>query len=309
MDRIDLPSQFDGKAYGIVIAGHFQTDDTYITSRPQGMDDWLIAFTLSGQGYFVTPGGKKICSGGDVSLLKPGTPHVYGTEKNQSWNFVWAHFSSRHIEEKLLPVEELSIQTFETGSVRKRAYRAFRRIISDSRERGEYWHELCLEALREILMLLAQRRNQKLDPRIEEALHYLSQNMRQSVRIDALAKSVGLSPSRLSHMFKEYTGLSVIDSLNKMRIRQAALLLEHTGRSAAEAAYDVGFQNYNHFINQFRKWYGVNPSTFKKNVRHRTSGLKELGSMTGRNVRDSLRIQNRDDQHGHHGGHEQHHRP
>jgi AraC family transcriptional regulator of arabinose operon len=264
--HIDLASSFDGKAYGIVIAGHFNEPDTYCTERPQGMSDWLITYTLGGEGYYSVPGREKLlCRAGDVTLLAPGTPHRYGTSKGETWHFVWAHFSPQRMEASLLPEEPLSQQNADSFA-RRRIYRAFKRILSDSRERGEFWHELCLNALREILMLLAQRKHRRMDPRVEETLHLLSLHMREPVRIDTLARTVGVSPSRLSHLFKADTGLSIVDALNQMRIRQAALLLEHTGRSASEVCGDVGFQNYNHFINQFHKWYGMSPSAYRKKV-------------------------------------------
>ncbi|MDF2718267.1 MAG: helix-turn-helix protein [Paenibacillus sp.] len=258
------PSGNNALTSGVVIAGHFNEPDTYMTRRPEGMQDWLITYTLGGLGYFVTSGARSLCRSGDITLLKSGTPHQYGTEKGERWHFVWAHFSSRMLETGLLPDKELIVHHVESDSVRKRIYRAFKRVISDFGERGSYWHELSENALREILLLLAKGMSNKTDPRIEEALRLLSENMRDTVRIDALAKAVGLSPSRLSHLFKETTGHSIVETVNRMRIRQAALLLQHTGRNASEVAQDVGFGNYNHFLNQFRKQFGVNPSTFQK---------------------------------------------
>ncbi|MDI4646318.1 helix-turn-helix domain-containing protein [Cohnella hashimotonis] len=263
MENYDEPSRYSGFSSGNIIAGHFQVDDSYATSRPQGMEDWLIAYTLDGSGFFAIPGEKKNCARGDIVLLGPGTPHTYGTTKGDAWNFVWAHFAARSIGDKLLPAEPLSVLVLEPGSVQTRIYEAFRRVLSDSRERSEFWHDLCLNSLREILMLLAKGQSRKLDPRVVDAMHFLSEHMRSPVQIETLSKAIGLSPSRLSHLFKAQTGLSVIDALNRMRIRQAALLLEHTDRSASEVAYDVGFHNYNHFMNQFRKWAGTNPSAFR----------------------------------------------
>jgi AraC family transcriptional regulator of arabinose operon len=259
------PAANSASASGVVIAGHYNEPDTYMTKRPEGMDDWLIAYTLGGHGYFITSGTVSRCGAGDITLLKSGTPHQYGTEKGERWHFVWAHFSSRMMETGLLPDKELIVHRVESDAVRKRVYRAFKRVISDFGERGPYWHELSENALREILLLLARRMSKQTDPRIEETLRLLSEGMRDTLRIDALAKAVGLSPSRLSHLFKESTGHSIVETLNLMRVRQAALLLRHTDRNASEVALDVGFANYNHFLNQFRKQFGVNPSTFQKN--------------------------------------------
>ncbi|SFL23084.1 AraC family transcriptional regulator, arabinose operon regulatory protein [Paenibacillus sp. 1_12] len=254
-------------AYDTVIAGHFQENETYFINRPNGRHDWLMTFTLDGEGYFKVPGKELISQFGDVTLLKPDIPHQYGTRRGHTWYFVWAHFSSNVIETSLLPNDNLIQQRIENESARQRIHHAFTRVISDSRERGEYWNELCCTAIREIIMLLAQKKRHIMDSRIEETLYLLSQRMREPIRIEELAQSVGLSASRLSHLFKTITGHSIVDTLNRMRVQQAALLFEHTERSATQVCFDVGFQNYNHFTNQFRKWYGINPSSYMKNNR------------------------------------------
>jgi AraC family transcriptional regulator of arabinose operon len=247
---------------GVIISGHFHEPETYMTKRPEGMRDWLILYTLDGEGYFRTPAGEKQCGAGDISLLKAGVPHQYGTCPGKNWHFVWAHFP--HLSETaFLPDEEVLISRVNSEYIRKRIYRSFKRVLRDSRERTGLWHELCENSIREILLLLAVRLNQKIDPRVEQVLHILSQKMKETIRIDDLAKTVCLSPSRLSHLFKQETGESILETLNRIRLRQAALLLEHTDRTAIEAAMDVGFQSYNHFAELFRKQYGMSPRTYK----------------------------------------------
>ncbi|PFO06588.1 AraC family transcriptional regulator [Bacillus sp. AFS076308] len=265
--ELDRPSTYDGLAYSMVIAGHFHERDTYSTLRPDGMSDWLITYTLGGEGYFEADGCEQRARAGDVTLLKPGTPHRYGTPKGKSWHFVWAHFNGGFMDASLLPLDALTIRQIEQQAVRERIYQAFLRILSDSRERGAYWHELCLSALREVLMLIAKQQTSGFDPRIEETLYLLAQRMQETIRVEDLARSIGLSASRLSHLFKENTGESIVEVLNRMRIKQAALLLSHTNRNATEAAHDVGFQNYNHFTRQFRKYVGLTPSEFSQSVR------------------------------------------
>lgn len=246
-----------------VIAGHFNHPDYYVIKRPGGMGDWLITYTLDGNGYFLIDGEERSCQAGDVTLMQPGVPHQYGTRKGSHWNFVWAHFTPRITETNLLPADKLLIQAMDSESARKRIGRAFETILSDAIERSAFWVELCENTIREVILLLAQRHAKPLDPRIEEVRYLLSSRMREPVRIEDLAREVGLSASRLSHLYKQSTGMSIIDSLNDMRIRQAAVLLEHTGRQAAEVAEDVGFENYNHFASQFRKRFGVNPRRYK----------------------------------------------
>lgn len=257
-------SEFEFKDNHTILADHFNKPDSYMTSRPDGMNSWLMTYTIDGEGYFHTPSGNCVSRSGDLTILKPLTPHQYGTVAGGSWDFVWVHFSHLAIEASLIPEAALYQQSIHTTSVRKRIYRCFKNIWLDSRERNPYWQELCTTNIREILILLLQRSSPKYDPRIEEIRSYLSQRLREPIRIESLARAVGLSPSRMSHLFKEHTGQSIIDTLNQMRIQQAALLLVHTDRSASEVSHDVGFNNYNHFINQFHKVFHVSPSAYRK---------------------------------------------
>ncbi|UUZ83881.1 helix-turn-helix domain-containing protein [Paenibacillus sp. P26] len=270
MKHINVPGTYGQPVPGVIVAGHFDEGDSYSVKRPGGMRDCLITLTLGGEGYFITNGRKRICRAGDLTILK-GVPHQYGTSRGQRWNFVWAHFSPELLEPRFDFAEECAVFPVDNMYMRKRMYRAFKRVIADAQERGPYWQELCLHSLREIL-LLNQRRSHRMDPRIEQALHLLSTQMKKPFLVADLAREVGLSPSRLSHLFKETVGCSIVESLNRMRLDQAALLLEHTERGPSEVAYDVGFQNYNHFAGLFRKRFGVSPRAYKNGDREHLGG-------------------------------------
>ncbi|MFD1953239.1 AraC family transcriptional regulator [Paenibacillus thailandensis] len=257
--------------YGTMLAGHFDQDDGYGHSRPKGMGDWLITYTIEGAGYFRTPAGERRCGAGQVALLRSGVPHVYGTVSGERWNFYWAHFAALP-ETGCLPDEEVLVQTMPEGFHRERTVQAFQSILHYSRERSAHWYALCENAVRELVLLLAQRLDKKRDPRVDQALKWLALRMKEEVRVEELAKEIGLSASRLSHLFKEETGEGVIEHLNGMRLRQAALYMEHMGRTATEASQDVGFNHYNHFADLFRKRYGVSPRAYAKQAKGRRDG-------------------------------------
>lgn len=263
MIETTIAASVTGPEGRIIFGDLYDADDAYRTSRPQGMRDWLIVYTLAGEGYFRTPSGERRCEEGQVALLRSGVPHEYGTLPGERWRFLWIHYPGLP-ENGYLPDDEVWIESLPEGALRERIERSFRHVLQDSRERLEFWQPLCENSLREMLLLLARRTNRRLDPRIEQTLQLLSRSMKEEIRMDALARQVGLSVSRLSHLFKLETGHSVMEHVNRMRVRQAALLMERQGRHAAEAALDVGYQNYNHFAEQFRKYIGVNPRTYRQ---------------------------------------------
>lgn len=248
---------------GGVLVGRFRVFDDYVTDRPAGRDDWLAVYTLGGQGYVRTPEAERRCEAGELVLLKAGVPHRYGTSPGASWTFLWAHFPGDGVDPILLPDAGLTVRPIGGSLLRARVHRAFRRMLEDAGSMGPYWTELCLGALHEVLALSSRSEHRRLDPRVEETLRRLQGQLREPVRIDELAAAAGLSASRLSHLFKAETGQSIVETANSMRIRQAALMLEYTRLGAAEIAYNVGYQNYNHFLAQFRKRYGTSPSRYR----------------------------------------------
>ncbi|MFC5470626.1 helix-turn-helix domain-containing protein [Cohnella suwonensis] len=260
----DRPEHFPGiPTDPDIFGGHFDEDDSYGYRRPAGMDDWLIFLTIHGEGFIRTPAGEQRMTEGAVCLLKSGVPHEYGTVAGGRWNFLWAHFR-RLPETDYLPDEEALVHVLPEGELRERVKRDLQHLIQDSRDRGSYWRALCENSLRNVVLLLASRLEKRIDPRIEQAVRLLSQSLNKEIRIADVAKAVGLSASRLSHLFKQETGESIVERFNGMRLQQAALLMERMGRTATEASYDVGFRNYNHFAMLFRQAYGVSPRTYKQ---------------------------------------------
>ena len=255
---------YGGEGEGAIVAGLFHQSDRYETVRPRGRSDWLMVFTLGGSGYFRTAEGERRCEAGDAALMRPGVPQRYGTCPGETWHFVWAHFPGDRVEAGLLPDGEMNVVRIASHGERRRLYRALLRVVEDARVQGPFWDELCLASLREALALTARCGGRGSDPRAAEALRWLAAHMREEVRVETVAEAVGLSPSRLSHLFKATTGQSIIDALNAMRIRHAAMLLEMTALGAAEIAYEAGFRNYNHFLQQFRKRYGMSPSGYRR---------------------------------------------
>ena len=77
--------------------------------------------------------------------------------------------------------------------------------------------------------------------------------------LKVLAAEVGLSPSRLQHLFKICTGLP----LRRFRIWNrmgAAIVAAAAGASLTEAAHRVGFSSSAHFSASFRAMFGLSPS-------------------------------------------------
>jgi AraC family transcriptional regulator len=101
-----------------------------------------------------------------------------------------------------------------------------------------------------------------LDGRIGHLIETL-ENKSESISHAALARSVSLSPTRLTHLFREQTGISLRSYQLWMRAR--AMLPEIcTGESLTNIAHAVGFADAAHLSRSSRRMLGVKLSELRR---------------------------------------------
>lgn len=102
---------------------------------------------------------------------------------------------------------------------------------------------------------------------VQAAIAYLESNYAGDVRVEDIARSAFISPSRLSHVFKDTTGMSLMDYLTRIRIDRAQQLLAETDRSISSISFELGIQSPAYFTRLFRRMTGVSPSAYRRNCR------------------------------------------
>lgn len=98
---------------------------------------------------------------------------------------------------------------------------------------------------------------------IEKAVHLIRQNMNKKITIKELASEVNLSPSHFMHRFKEETGMTVINFIQKEKIEHAKLMLAYTQYSVSYIAEYLMYSSQSYFITVFKKETGVTPLAYR----------------------------------------------
>jgi two-component system, response regulator YesN len=99
--------------------------------------------------------------------------------------------------------------------------------------------------------------------KIQQAVRYINHNYRTDIRLDAVAKEAGMSPSHFSRVFRKVMGLSYQGYLNGSRIAKAKNLLRTSPRSITEIAVSLGFADSTGFGRIFKKLTGQTPSAYR----------------------------------------------
>ena len=95
--------------------------------------------------------------------------------------------------------------------------------------------------------------------RIARAIERLRQDFDQPLRIDDIARELGMSVSGFHHHFKAVTAMSPLQFQKQMRLQEARRLMLGEGLDAARAGYRVGYNDASHFNREYKKLFGVPP--------------------------------------------------
>ena len=81
-----------------------------------------------------------------------------------------------------------------------------------------------------------------INPRIHEIQDYLGENIAGENSIETLASRVAMSPRNLSRVFKEVTGLTIVEYLTRLRLENAKTLLNNPEYTVEYIASQCGFK-------------------------------------------------------------------
>jgi AraC-like DNA-binding protein len=103
-----------------------------------------------------------------------------------------------------------------------------------------------------------------LDRRVLAMMAYANANLDNAVTLSDAVADIGLSPSRLRHLFAEQTGLPFKTYVLWLRIRKAVEAYAR-GESLTAAAHEAGFADSAHFSRTFRRTFGLPAAALRVN--------------------------------------------
>jgi len=103
-----------------------------------------------------------------------------------------------------------------------------------------------------------------LHPAVRQVLERLRRSgVEDDTSLDSLASAVGLSPSRLMHVFTESVGIPLRPYLAWLRVQRSACAIL-AGASVTEAAHVAGFSDAPHLSRTFKRRLGFPPSALRR---------------------------------------------
>ena len=180
---------------------------------------------------------------------------------------------------KYLEPLESGLVLFQNELYSEEIKKLLERIIEECSARRE-GYELTLLSL--VLNLLGQlfrkhkgkvctRQNaevlMKKTKRFAAVFDYIEKHYDRAVSLSEIAGHAHLSEGYFCRAFKQATGRTLVDYLNRFRIEKAVILLNQGTCIVTEAALSVGFDDINYFSRVFKKYMKQSPKSYLHNDR------------------------------------------
>ena len=101
---------------------------------------------------------------------------------------------------------------------------------------------------------------------IARAIDWLKKNFIQPLKVDSLARQIGMSTSTFHYHFRAMTSMSPLQYQKWMRLHEARRLMFMEHLDATSAAFQVGYESPSQFSREYRRQFGTPPLRDIKNL-------------------------------------------
>lgn len=249
--------------------GHYRAYPGYYTDR-EGLDTYLLLYTLSGQGYLEYLGEEYFLTKDTVSLISCSEHQFYRTE-SEEWEFKYIHFygSSADNYYTMLRGQGAVFMSISDPIRLNELLKDLRGWASQSGGTADIRIASTMENI--FAELLVEQLNPGQDKAwslhreaILEITEYIQEHFQDEITVELLAEKVSMSKYHFIRVFKKAAGVSPYEYLKCCRINESKRLLKETDYSVSQIADMTGYKNVNIYIQSFKQCVGTTPLKYRK---------------------------------------------
>jgi AraC family transcriptional regulator, arabinose operon regulatory protein len=251
--------------------GYFPRARGHLRERPAGVDQAIFIYCVKGSGWCELAGRYRAVKSGDLLVVPPNLPHVYGADESQPWSIHWFHAVGTSLESFLKELAVSADQPVVHVGEDTQLLALFEELL-DIVEHGYTTLQL-LYASQTMAHLLAMMirdwrsgtaKQPSSQQKINRTIEFMKQHLHQSLMLDALAGVANLSRSQYTALFKQQTGFAPMDYFTRLRMHFACQLLDTTELSVKSVAGHLGFDDPLYFSRVFRAVNEKTPTQYRK---------------------------------------------
>ncbi|WP_029277321.1 AraC family transcriptional regulator [Pedobacter borealis] len=238
-----------------------------------------ICYCDKGSQLFFVNNKKHLVNGGDIFIHFPGEVHSTGGEPEERGCLYWLIIKIDNI--KLKPGNKIcanvaslldliikkEIRHFRGGDECKKILETIfkKNALRKKTVVEKIWIEhLVQNFLLHVLDKVSGMQTETIDKRLDVITEHITNNLTEYISIEDLANKIHLSESRFKIWFKQNTGFSPIDYIQRQRIFLAIKIInDQPDISITKLAYSLNFSTPQYFSTVMRKYTGKTPTEIK----------------------------------------------
>lgn len=273
--RHDTPNGYINKNDSVCInsCGTYRliTRNELETCRPAGRIDYQLIYIASGKGYFYFSDSVKptVIEAGNMVLYHPDEFQKYAYYGRDHTDIYWLHFTGAGLDDLFRRYGlDLSLNIIPSGTAAFYA-QSFEQIILELQGQKKFYEESSALLFSRLIMMLG-RHNRDLccdstvsSGETEAAAAYFHEHYRENINMEDFIAARGYSASSFFRKFRQFTGMTPLQYLLRIRLSNAMKLLETTDFQINEISLLVGYDNALYFSRLFHKHVGVSPREYR----------------------------------------------
>ncbi len=209
-------------------------------------------------------------SSGRLVLVPKDICHSYSNLGKEICQYLEIKFVPDHATEELLRVSGVIwSEDSLAGNLMKRIAREYDSKGDASESATKAYLNALLCIITEEFRSAAPRGSRHIDSSgftdlSRRIIGYLEEHYSENLSLDKLAEELGYNKTYLCKAFHKDTAQTILDCLNRIRIRCAAEMITYSDQSLSHVAAACGFSSVNSFNRVFRKYVGISPGQCRR---------------------------------------------
>ena len=232
-----------------------------------------LFYVVDGKGEFNIQGQRFPVKANDFVIINPQVEHTELSSPDEPLEYIVLGIRGLSFS-NLTPVSEGGhpFSFFNLRDEQKDILRYLNAMVQEATSQ-QMSYELVCHNLLEILLIKILRhqhfdlevgKQSKATKDISFIKHYLETYYHESIQLEDLASMTHLSRFYISHSFKKEIGMSPMEYLIDIRIKESKIFLRTNNYSISQVADIVGFTTPTYFSKQFRKSTGISPTDYRE---------------------------------------------